>query len=87
MEVSISLLPVFLAQPDVLDQLMSFFLTVFSSLKSQVWCVCVRVCVYVHGCVCAWVFVHVCVCMWVCAWVWLYDYVVCFGKYVNILVI
>ena len=43
MEVLISLLPVFLTQPDMLDQLMSFFLTVFYSLKSQV-----RVCVCVH---------------------------------------
>jgi len=53
MEVLISLLPVFLTQPDMLDQLMSFFLTVFNSLKSQV---CARACVCV--CVCC-----VCVCI------------------------
>ncbi len=35
-EVAISLLSVFLSQPDILDLLMGFFLTLFSSLKSQV---------------------------------------------------
>ena len=35
-EVAISLFPAFLSQPDILDLLMGFFLTLFSSLKSQV---------------------------------------------------
>ena len=35
-EVAISLFPVFLSQADILDLLMGFFLTLFSSLKAQV---------------------------------------------------
>ena len=35
-DVAISLFPAFLVQPEVLDLLMSFFLTLFGCLKSQV---------------------------------------------------